>query len=295
MNHTDLFASLKKSAFLSKGTKMERLKKSPIKLPYSRLLQLMTTYFEKPLKIKTKMFWGKDMYVVIPEIVSLNLYQYGFFEEGLTQMVLQYLKEGMTFFDVGTHFGYFTLLASTIVGDNGQVHSFEPTPSTFEMLKSNVSDKKNVFINNCAVSSEKKKVIFNDYGIQYSAFNSLYNPRLPENMRSKLNVKQHEIESISIDEYVKTRKVIPNFIKIDAESAEYQILCGMEETIRNFHPIISVEVGDCGLDGIPSSRELIDFLIKKGYQPYEFKDGEIIKHELKKEYLYDNILFLPVV
>jgi FkbM family methyltransferase len=295
MNSTDLLTSLKKSVFLSKGTKAEKIRKSPIKLPYSLMLQFITQKLKKSLTVKGKTFWGEDMYLAIPEVVSMNIFRYGFFEEGLTRMLLKYLKSGMVFFDIGTHFGYFTLLASFLVGDRGQVYSFEPTPSTFEMLKLNISGKKNIVINNCAVSSEKKKVTFNDYGIQYSAFNSLYNPKLPENIRSKLNVKQHVVESLSIDAYIENDKLIPNFIKIDAESAEYQILCGMEKTIKKFQPIISVEIGDFNIEGIPPSHKLIDFLIKNGYQPYEFKDGEIIKHELKKEYLYDNILFLPVV
>lgn len=54
--------------------------------------------------------------VVIAELVSLFIYRYGFFEEGLTNIFLHYLKPGMTFFDIGAHFGYFTLLGSALVG-----------------------------------------------------------------------------------------------------------------------------------------------------------------------------------
>lgn len=246
------------------------------------------------IKLKTKTFWGEEMIVVIPEVVSLQLYRYGFFEEGLTRMVLEYLKPGMTFFDIGAHIGYYTLLASYIVGERGQVHSFEPTPSTFKILKLNCSKKPNVILNNFAVASRKTTLIINDYGIRYSAYNSLYNPRLPENIISKLNPKKYEIQAISIDEYVEENRIKPDFIKIDAESAEYEILLGMKQTIEKFHPIITIEVGDFGIQGVPTSKELIEFLLKMGYIPYEYRGGEIIPHQIREEpYEYSNILFLP--
>lgn len=285
--------SLEKSIFFSKGTRIQKLRKAPVKLLYSKLLEFVALLLKKPIRTKAKTFWGEDMLVVTPEVVSLHIYRYGFFEEGLTRMVLEYLKPGMTFFDIGAHFGYFTLLSSILVGNEGQVHSFEPVPSTYDILKANTSKKRNVFLNNNAVFSKKKYISINDYGLQYSAFNSIYNARLSQDILLKIRPKKYEVKAISIDKYVENNRTKPDFIKIDAESAEYEILLGIKETISKFHPIISIEVGDIGIKGIPTSRDLINFLKNKGYQPYEFKDGEIFQHALKYEpYRYDNILFL---
>lgn len=261
---------------------------------YSKILEFIALWLKNPIRIKTKTFWNEEMTILIPEVVSLSLYKYGFFEEGLTRMVLEYLKPSMIFFDIGAHFGYFTLLSSILVGNEGQIHSFEATPSTFDILKINVSNKHNIFLNNLAVFSERKIVLINDYGTKYSAFNSIYNSRLSQDIHQKSEIKKYEVESISIDDYVEQNGVIPNFIKIDAESSEYEILLGMEKTISKFHPMISVEVGDMDVKGVPTSKDLINFLVNKSYQPYEFKDGKILQHTLKKnQYPYDNILFLP--
>ena len=285
---------LDKAVFLSKGTRIKRIIKSPIKLSYSKILEIIALSFEKPMQIKTKTFWGEDMLVVVPEVVSLSLCRYGFYEEGLTRMVFKYLKPGMIFFDIGAHFGYFTLLSSFLVGNKGQVHAFEPTPSSFSILRSNASNRDNVVLNNSAVLSKRKIIFINDYGIKYSAFNSIYNARLPKSILPKLKVKKYEIESVTIDDYVENNGIIPDFIKIDAESSEYEILIGMEKTINNSQPVISIEVGDMGVKDVPASKDLINFLLNKGYQPYEFKEGNILKHALKnKQYQYDNILFLP--
>ena len=68
------------------------------------------------------------MTIIIPEVVSLHIFQYGYYEEGLTRMIIELLEPRMIFFDIGAHFGYYTLMVSAIVGNKGQVHSFEPTP-----------------------------------------------------------------------------------------------------------------------------------------------------------------------
>lgn len=290
MNNSDLIKLLDKSISLSKKTRTQRVMKIPHKMFYLKILELMTLWFKNPVRIKAKTFWNENMFVVLPEIVSVNIYRNGFFEEGLTKMVLEYLKPGMTFFDIGAHFGYFTLLSSVLVGSEGQVHCFEPTPSTFNMLKANVSDKSNVVLNNYAVLSERKIVLLNDFGIEYSAYNSLYKATLSPDILPKIKVNKYEVESISIDDYVDKQGLKPNFIKIDAENSEHNIILGMEKTIDMFHPIISVEVGNIGSKDL----DLINSFMNRGYQPFEFKNDKIQRHYLKDvPYCYDNILFLP--
>lgn len=295
MTNTDIWIkSLEKGARLFKETRLQKLKKSPKKILYSKALELIALWLERSFRIKAKTFWGEDMTLLIPEVVSLHIYCYGFLEEDLTRMALECLRPGMTFFDVGAHFGYFTLLSSLLVGDSGQVHSFEPTPSTFDILKVNASNKKNVVLNNSAVFSRRQVVFINDYGIRYAAFNSIYDARLSKDIIRKLKPQQHKIDAIPIDEYVEKVGVRPDFIKIDAESSEYEIFLGMEKTITKFHPVVSIEIGDEGVTGIPTSEGLINFLLVRDYRPYELKGGKVFEHVLKNEkYEHGNIVFLP--
>ncbi len=293
MNNTALIQLLERTVSRSKGTRIQRLKNAPKNLLYSKILELFARWFDKSTIVKTKTFWDENMLVVIPEIVSLHIYRYGFFEKCLTRIVLEYLKPGMTFLDIGAHFGYFSLLCSTIVGNDGQVHSFEPTPSSYEMLQSNTSGKRNIYINNIAVFSNRKKLLFKDYGVRFSAFNSACEARLKKATLRGLKVKTHEIETISLDEYIEDRGIEPDFIKIDAENAEYEILQGMEKILNKIRPSISIEVGDMDIKDVVCSKDLILYLIDRGYQPYEFIDGKVVTHELKDRYEYDNILFLP--
>ncbi|MCK4377377.1 MAG: FkbM family methyltransferase [Actinomycetia bacterium] len=287
---TNLIESLKRAVSIFKATRAQKLKKVPVRLIYSKILELISRWLDKPFKVKAKTFWGEEMFLIIPEVVSLRIYRYGFHEENLTKMILEYLKPGMTFFDIGAHIGYFTMLASYIVGEKSMVHSFEPTPNTYEVLIQNIK-RKNVITNNCAVFSKETFIRFNDYGSKYSAFNTFKKARLDESILKNLNPISVKVKTVTLDKYVKMEKCKPDFIKIDVENAELEVLQGAKDTIKEFHPIISIEVGDFDLNDKHSS-ECISLLNNYGYQAYEYRNNRILKHNIKNKYVYDNILFL---
>ena len=273
--------------------RISKLRRGHVKLVYSKALELTARRLRIGIKRTATLFWGRRLTVVYPEPTSLAVSRYGFYEEGLTKMVLRYLKPGMTFVDVGAHVGYFTLLGAWLVGESGHVHSFEPTPSTFEILKSNVNKGHNICLNQAAVTSEPGSATLNDFGPAYSGYNSMYRPRMASAELGRLKVTQFKTPAVSIDDYVARNDIVPNFVKIDAESAEFEILRGMEQTIGRYRPIISVEVGDMDIEGVISCRDLVTHVIDQGYQAYDFSGVEIVEHQLRDRYDYENILFLP--
>ena len=275
-----------------RGSRFSKLRHGNVKLAYSKLLELALKALSKSATRKVRLVWGDEMTVVYPEIASLGIARYGFFGEGLTRMLLIHLKPGMTFFDVGAQLGYFTLLAAWLVGESGHVHSFEPTPSTFALLELNARSKPNIHLNRVAVASGSGTAVFNDYGPSFSAFNSIYDAKLPE-QAGPADPDRFEIETISIDQYLAETDVVPDFVKIDAENADYDILTGMEETLKKHQPVMSVEVGDMDIAGVPPSRDIVRLLVDYGYQPYEHRDGHILTHEPQEQYEHGDLLFLP--
>ena len=238
-----------------------------------------------PQRARATTFWGDRMHVILPEALSRELYLNGRFEEGLTTFMLERLQPNMTFFDVGAHFGYFTLLASHLVGPAGRVHAFEPTPSTFGVLQSNAT-KRNVTLRRVAVWSHEDELDLRDFGLGRSMFNSLYAPRLTRDAP----YETVRVPAIALDDYVQETGVAPDFVKIDAESAEMSVIEGMTQTIDRHGPCIAVEVGDLSADQPLTSRALLERLADKGYEPFEYADGEIRPHSLLDRYGYDNIL-----
>lgn len=279
---------------LVRGSRVERLRKAPAKLLWTKLIEIFCLVTGRTTDFRAKTFWGHEMNLVFPEVVSMTIARYGFFEEGLTCGFIRYLKSGMTVIDIGAHFGYFSLLASALVGDEGEIHSFEPTPSTYRMLCANTVQFRNIYIINKAVYSKTTKLSFTDLGARYSAFNSSGVSRINDKeIFRKTRSKSFDIDALSIDEYVHEKKIYPDFIKIDAEGAESAIFHGMVNTIYQARPIISLEVGDINHNHTPTSRELVDHLTSLDYIPYEYFNGEFIEHIPKNYYSYDNLVFLP--
>ena len=293
MSTDDALIRFKFWSSIYRASRISKFRHGHIKLAYSKIIEMAARLLGIGIKRRARLFWGQEMTVVYPEPTSLATSRYGFYEEGLTTMVLQYLKPGMTFLDVGAHVGYFTLLAGWIVGDSGQVHSFEPTSSTFEVLLSNVGLSNNTYLNQVAVTSKTGMVTLNDYGPAFSGYNSMYQARMPEADLIRVKSTKFRASAISIDEYVAQERLAPNFVKIDAESSDFEVIKGMEETIKRCRPIMSVEVGDMDIEGVPRSKDLVVYLVGKGYQPFEHTDGSISKHQPRERYGYEDLLFLP--
>jgi FkbM family methyltransferase len=278
-------------------SRFSRLLHSPLRLLYSKALELYAKQFHRPVWRRAKTFWGDELNVAFPEGVSMALYRYQFVERSLTQIMLSTIKPGMVFFDVGAHFGYYSLLASHLAGSGGAVHSFEPTPSTFEVLCKNTASKPNITPRNLAMWSEPRTLEFRDYGIAFSGFNSIetggIEDNLYENLYQGVQSVPRVVQATTVDDYVRETGVRPDILKLDAEGAEPNIIAGMEETIAISRPILTVEVGDDPTKDIGRSRELIEAVIAKGYEPFDARQGSIVPHQLLTKYDYDNILLMP--
>ena len=241
--------------------------------------------------VRAKTFWGKNMKVVLPEVVSSEILRFGYIEEAVAASIIKYVGVGNTAIDVGGHFGFFSLLLSERVGESGEVHVFEPIPSTFAILSENCTGR--TFINvNMAVWNKEEKITLRDFGLSHSAFNSIRDPRI-ENHQKTVNVKSVMVEAITLDSYVAGRRIKPDFIKIDAESAEFEVVAGMDRILREIKPVVCIELGDLGVEGATKSRIIVDKFISYDYRPYEWHDGYFREHLPAIDYPYSNLLFLP--
>ncbi|MFA5997308.1 MAG: FkbM family methyltransferase [Candidatus Paceibacterota bacterium] len=267
--------------------RMRRLLKDPIRTIPFYILQSFA--YLHPFKVTHKTLWGDTMRFYLPE--GSAIYYYGFLEANLTNFLINFLRKGDVFFDVGAHVGYYSILASTLVESSGQVHSFEPTPRTFESLKENASKKSNITVNNNAVLNKETEIEFVDYGPKYSAFNT-FKARTSEEMKFLDDANRIKVKAISLDTYCRDKGVSPTFIKIDAEGAEHLILQSMQHILTDIKPLVTLEMGG-DEEWAKNCTESIEILKKYGYIGYEIdNDGYLQKHEYKESYRYDNLLFV---
>lgn len=224
--------------------------------------------------------------IVVGETVSSGIAAYGIFEPELTAAFLRLIRPGWVVADVGMHLGYYTTLFATLVGPSGAVHAFEPTPSTREIASANVAPFSNTTVHPLAVWSSTQELTFHDYGLQWMAFNSFTTARMESGPPPP---REFVVNTIALDAFRAHLGRRIDLVKIDAESAEEEILRGAANLLTSDRPLISLEVGD--LRGETTSRHLIEFLCTKGYDAWEFSNGRFIPHQVRAQYEYDNLIF----
>ena len=231
------------------------------------------------------------MEVVYPEMVSVHIDRYGFFEEGLTAFALEKLKPGMTVCDIGGHFGYFSRLAEFLTRESGCVHTFEPTPSTFKVLSRNTHRFPSIHLNQLAVADQLGTLELTDYGTAFAAFNTIADGNM-DSVAEDLNLapKQTNVSTTTIDAYAEEHKLQLDFVKIDAEGAEPLIIKGMRNTLETARPMLSLEVGDSSdRHSVDTVKILTDF----GYtiQRYNSENRLFEQVDIDREYTHDNLFF----
>jgi FkbM family methyltransferase len=286
----NLIATIVEREELRPLTRFRRLLRRPLQtFPYYILAGLSHI---KPFPLTFKTLWGTKMTSYLPE--GNTFYYYGCCEANLTNFFLRYVRSGMTVLDIGAHVGIYSMLASELIEATGSVHSFEPTPSTFSLLRKNTASLPNVVANNTAVSRSKQMLTFSDYGAGYSAYNSASSSGGQGITRHARTIS---VESTTIDAYCAENNLQPDLIKIDAEGFESEVLEGGHELISGqsgvIRPLITLEVAG-GTKWAQNRQDSFAFLEKHLYVPFTIlTDGNILPHTLKDTYRYDNLLFIP--
>lgn len=141
-------------------------------------------------------------------------------EVGTTRLFLECLRPGMCVVDVGAHLGYYTLLASKLVGSSGRVYAFEPDPMHFPYLVRNIEDNgcDNVRAEQLAVSDSTGQSPF--FSQSAEGGSSLF--RRPVGSRTTL------VQTTTLDDYFdRTGWRTVDLVKMDIEGGETAALEGM--------------------------------------------------------------------
>ena len=131
-------------------------------------------------------------------------------------------------FDVGANIGEWTKLTSKKF-QNSHFHLFEISETSFETLNDNFSSNKNINLNNLGLYNVEKEIEYQDYG-NYSGINTLV---LDSSFHKDGNIPIiKKCKTISGDKYCEINKIDTiDFLKIDVEGAEYQILDGFKKKL----------------------------------------------------------------
>lgn len=173
--------------------------------------------------------------------------------------------------DIGANVGLYSLYAKHL--PNSQFYSYEPYKFTYDLLNDNIklNNITNVQTYNIGLSDKKGKTILN-VCLSGDGANTMGANPLRFN-----NPYPIEVETDTLDNIFYNNNIKVNFIKIDTEGWEYNILKGGEKTINKYKPIIQLEYNETNMKQCDINPEqLLNYINELGYKQHNLIDEELI-------------------
>jgi len=227
---------------------------------------------------------GAGLYVHLGELVGSIYFERDSYEPVTTRFVMKHLKPGQTFIDIGANYGYFTMLAASLVSENGKVVAFEANPNLQTMARR--SSERNGFQGRVISADVALSDSNQDKATFYVSTNpsqmgiSTMHPWQGHLNAGNLSLQNTiTIRTVCFDDWVKNAELKTiDMIKLDVEGSELQVLRGMKASLLRHKP--AYIISETSLDG-----EVSRFLQSIGYHASPL---ELLVPKVK----WGNILFV---
>jgi FkbM family methyltransferase len=201
------------------------------------------------------------------DIIQQYIYYFGVWEPHITSWINSSLRPGDSFIDVGANIGYYSLLASRLVGAHGSVVAIEASPKTFVELHANLvlNEIHNVRAVNLAASECRGKLkLFRGHE---------HNTGLTTVLDHQGFELECEVTAAPLSEIVQPKEMKhARIVKIDVEGAELSVVAGMGPIITAGRPDLEfvIEVNPAALARQGTNPDgLLKPFFDAGFHPYE--------------------------
>lgn len=185
----------------------------------------------------TRILGDETMDCRLGDHIQRQIYFFGAYEPVESFLLKSMLDKEDVIIDAGANIGFYTMMMAHSSVE-GQVHSFEPVPSNFAILKHNISK-----------SNLAHRIVLNNSGLWHKK--STLNFSLDIDMENNIGsftagkvdkaISKNECPVLTLDEYCKSFQRL-DFIKMDIEGAELSALNGGHKTIEKFRPQFLIEI-----------------------------------------------------
>ncbi len=216
------------------------------------------------------------------------------YEPEVVNAMIRFVRPGDYVIDAGANLGFFTVMLSKLVGEEGEVLAFEPDPKFLAQLHANLE------LNDCKNVQTFDKVLWHtdeDIGFHLNELGG-YSSVLHYSCGT---IKSMNVTARSLDSFIDDA---PKFrlIKIDCEGSEERILHGAEQMLLRGIDFVIVEMNPHLMPHMRTTEKMIrDYMSELGYQmfllnPYGDAPRPIGPDEVLIETGYDedyplNVLF----
>lgn len=224
--------------------------------------------------------WSLDL----KEGIDLAIFALGGFEVRTLRKYESLIQNGDIVLDIGANIGAHTLPLAKLVGEKGRVVAFEPTQYAFNKLEKNIS------LNSTLASriTARQMMLVNENSDAlpkeiYSSWPLENSSDLHEEHRGRLMSTQGA-STATLDSYIRQNNLQRiDFIKLDVDGNEFDVLMGAQETLKQFKPALMMELAPYVYESSPEKfDETLHLLWNLGYQISEVASDKILPVDVTK-------------
>lgn len=170
---------------------------------------------------------GITLEIFLSSQMDTSYFSKDFIKNNLILEEIYKLNEGQNFIDIGANIGYYSLLASKVIGKIGRVYSFEHSFREYKRLLKNIeiNNCSNIIPLNIALSDTSSEIEFS-VAKGHTGLNSMI-------IADKSVVKSTQIiRTMRLDAILNSENKKFQLVKIDVEGAELLILKGMANMLK---------------------------------------------------------------
>lgn len=186
---------------------------------------------QHPLTTTARTRSGTVFPVLTNDVIQRHLWLFGTWEPHLTAWMRGRIAPGDLVIDVGAHTGYFTLLASQLVGPTGRVVAIEPSPAFHQALTANIE------ANGCANVRTVNAAVSDALGQMTFYLERSTNLGGTTAVRPRTVVSSFEADAAPLPMLVTEEELAAaRLIKIDVEGGEAAAVRGLAPVLHRLRP-----------------------------------------------------------
>lgn len=193
--------------------------------------------------------------------VHRNLFQHRIREPYSTAFLIasRILGKGDVVLDIGANIGYYVLIEAGLVGEEGCVYAVEPVEENVRWLGANVAlnGYKNVKIFKLALGDYNGKIAIN-----VAEASNLSSVTISSKVRY---LRKDVVEVRTADDFLMDKRK-PKLICMDVEGYEYEILKGMQKTLKQVEPLSVFMELHCFLLNAEKIRKIVQIFRENGFK-----------------------------
>ena len=237
--------------------------KTKYKIHIAKILSKLLFFFISKNQIveRNRIKWNLDL----DEGIDLSVYLFGTSERKISNLkkLLIEKDKSLIFIDIGANIGSVSLALAKIF-KNSKIFAIEPTNYAYEKLSANLSLNKElenrVFLRQLFLTNTKKpQKVWSSWNFDKS------NNKHQKHLGTLKEIKQNSY--LKLDQFIKNEGLSSvDFIKLDVDGYELDVLTSGEDFLKKNKPIIFIEIAPYLYPEFGySCEELIKFIQKLNY------------------------------